>query len=84
MIDFLPERIYNAIKEDQEYENILMYRENEFRKLITFKEFCLYDNVFIKNKTKWEYFTGTLQSLVKKYCPEYLTCLLYTSPSPRD
>ena len=55
MIDFLPERIYNAIKEDQEYENILMYRENEFRKLITFKEFCLYDNVFIKNKIKWEY-----------------------------
>ena len=73
MIDFLPERIYNAIKEDQEYENILMYRENEFRKLLTFKDFCLYDNVFIKNKTKWEYFTGTLQSLVKKYCPEYLT-----------
>lgn len=73
MIDFLPERIYNAIKEDQEYENILMYRENEFRKLLTFKDFCLYDNVFIKNKTKWEYFTGTLQNLVKKYCPEYLT-----------
>ena len=73
MIDFLPERIYNAIKEDQEYENILMYRENEFRKLLTFKEFCLYDNVFIKNKIKWEYFTGTLQSLVKKYCPEYMT-----------
>ena len=46
MIDFLPERIYNAIKDDQEYENILMYRENEFRKLITFKDFCLYDNVF--------------------------------------
>lgn len=73
MIDFLPERIYNAIKEDQEYENILMYRENEFRKLLTFKDFCLYDNVFIKNKIKWEYFTGTLQNLVKKYCPEYLT-----------
>ena len=49
MIDFLPERIYNAIKDDQEYENILMYRENEFRKLITFKDFCLITSL---SKTK--------------------------------
>jgi hypothetical protein len=71
MINYIPERIYNKIKDDETYKEIVAAISTKKAECDTFVEYIKSDSDAFYGDKAAEY-KAKLEEIVNKYCPEYL------------
>ena len=71
MINYVPERIYAKIKDDQSFIEIDKLAKDRFSKSGTLLDVVMFDNNIKEDDFIYKQYNDTLYALVKKYCPEY-------------
>jgi hypothetical protein len=72
MINYLPERIYNAVKDDTDYNTIITYVENKKATCTTLEEFVDSDSDEFLGSVQTNQYRTMMENIITKYCPLYL------------
>ena len=71
MVNYLPERIYNKIKDDERFIELDKVIQDFFASLNTLTDIVYKDTGTRNNENLYNLYISTINSLVDEYCPEY-------------
>lgn len=72
MINYLPERIYNAVKDDADYKTIVNYLTEKKSSCATLEDFVDSDSDDFLGVVQCKQYRTQLENIINKYCPNYL------------
>lgn len=72
MINYLPERIYNALQNDTDYKTIIAYITAKKATCVTLEDFVDSDSDDFLGSVQCNQYRTQMENIINKYCPGYI------------